>query len=197
MQKNKFQLKREATYAKLVASGLEVLCQKGYSTTTIDDIVGRAGYSKGAFYVHFKSKEDFMLELIRYRDAMRTDAGIGAPPAGGSTLEQAVAGMMDSLFEDLTCIPAWITVYIDFFQQLKGNEDIRRIYREFYSQWTGIIEGWIRSLQLAGLVPADTDSASAACEIYALIDGYLIHWNIYGVEPDRQRLTRSIVRLIR
>ncbi|MFC9601667.1 TetR/AcrR family transcriptional regulator [Peribacillus butanolivorans] len=39
--------------------------KQGYSSTSIDQIVKHAGYSKGAFYAHFSTKEEFMLKLIK------------------------------------------------------------------------------------------------------------------------------------
>jgi len=53
----------------LLRSGLEVLTEKGFSATGLDEILGRAGVPKGSFYHYFDSKEAFGLELIdRYAD---------------------------------------------------------------------------------------------------------------------------------
>jgi TetR/AcrR family transcriptional repressor of nem operon len=37
---------------------MQAIREKGYSATTVDDICGAAGVTKGAFFHHFKSKED-------------------------------------------------------------------------------------------------------------------------------------------
>ena len=42
---------------------LDLFYEKGYEKTTINDIIGRLGVSKGAFYHYFKSKEE-VLETI-------------------------------------------------------------------------------------------------------------------------------------
>jgi len=53
----------------LLRTGLEVLTEKGFSATGLDEILGRAGVPKGSFYHYFDSKEAFGLELIdRYAD---------------------------------------------------------------------------------------------------------------------------------
>jgi len=53
----------------LLRSGLEVLTEKGFSATGIDEILGRVGVPKGSFYYYFNSKEAFGLALIdRYAD---------------------------------------------------------------------------------------------------------------------------------
>lgn len=50
-------------------AGLEVLTEKGFSGTGIDEILGRVGVPKGSFYHYFDSKEAFGLDLIeRYAE---------------------------------------------------------------------------------------------------------------------------------
>lgn len=62
---NYFQRQSEDTINKLMQSGMELFSKQGYSSTSVDQIVKHAGYSKGAFYAHFSSKEEFMLKLIK------------------------------------------------------------------------------------------------------------------------------------
>jgi TetR/AcrR family transcriptional regulator, transcriptional repressor for nem operon len=48
----------------LLRAGLEVLTEKGFSTSGIDEILGRVGVPKGSFYHYFDNKEAFGSELI-------------------------------------------------------------------------------------------------------------------------------------
>lgn len=53
---------------RLLRAGLEVLTEKPFSATGIDEILGRVGIPKGSFYYYFESKEAFGAELIsRYQ----------------------------------------------------------------------------------------------------------------------------------
>lgn len=58
-------LKRMATMHKLQVKGLELFYQNGYYNTSIDDILKSLSLSKGAFYYHFQSKEDFFISIIQ------------------------------------------------------------------------------------------------------------------------------------
>ncbi|MGM7721625.1 TetR/AcrR family transcriptional regulator [Metabacillus sp. Hm71] len=62
---NYFQKQSEDTINRLMQSGIELFSKQGYSSTSINQLVKHAGYSKGAFYAHFSSKEEFMLKLIK------------------------------------------------------------------------------------------------------------------------------------
>ncbi len=48
----------------LIRAGLEVLTEKGFTATGIEEILGRVGVPKGSFYHFFESKEAFGRELI-------------------------------------------------------------------------------------------------------------------------------------
>jgi len=48
----------------LLRTGLEILTEKGFSATGIDEILRRAGVPKGSFYHYFDSKEAYGLALI-------------------------------------------------------------------------------------------------------------------------------------
>ena len=42
----------------------EVLLEKGYQETSIDEIAARVGIAKGTVYLHFASKEDLVIALF-------------------------------------------------------------------------------------------------------------------------------------
>lgn len=52
------------TREELLRTGVEVLTEKGFSATGIDQILRRVGVPKGSFYHYFKSKEAFGAALI-------------------------------------------------------------------------------------------------------------------------------------
>src|SRR5262245_2885519 len=56
---------RKLTRAKLIDAALELFSTTGYEHATVDDISHAAGYSKGAYYFHFSTKDDILLELLR------------------------------------------------------------------------------------------------------------------------------------
>lgn len=56
------QTRGKDTREKIRAAANDLFLKQGYSGTTVDSIVELAGVSKGTFYVHFKRKEDLLLE---------------------------------------------------------------------------------------------------------------------------------------
>ncbi|GJG95067.1 TetR/AcrR family transcriptional regulator [Cupriavidus pauculus] len=75
---------RALTREKLLAAAGKVFASDGLGGATIDRIVEEAGFTKGAFYSNFVSKEDIFLQFVEdvsFRDA--------------AELEQAVQGIDD------------------------------------------------------------------------------------------------------
>ena len=51
----------------LLEAAAEVFALRGYRDSSVDEIAQRAGYSKGAVYWHFASKDDLFLALLEER----------------------------------------------------------------------------------------------------------------------------------
>lgn len=199
MRKNKLQLKREATYANLIRAGFEVLCEQGYSSTSLADIVKRAGYTKGAFYVHFESKEQFFLHLVEVQ-AARWESPAGALaglPEADLTLEGAVAMGAEALVAYVSDLPEWTLVYQDFLIQARQNEAIRAKFHEFYERWIQEASKFIAFLHHKELVRADLDTVKTAKAMFAFLDGHITHHVFYREPLDAGMMTEVFLKLLR
>ncbi|MGO1060224.1 TetR/AcrR family transcriptional regulator [Planococcus sp. FY231025] len=55
--------------AELIKESINLFVEKGYSATSIQDIVDKLGVTKGSFYYHFKSKEALLMHIhVSYID---------------------------------------------------------------------------------------------------------------------------------
>src|SRR5437763_4351759 len=52
---------------ELLTAALRVFARRGYREAGVDEIAAEAGYSKGALYWHFSSKQDLLLTLVEER----------------------------------------------------------------------------------------------------------------------------------
>lgn len=62
------------TRAELLDGATKVFAERGYQAATVDEIVAKAGLSKGTFYWHFDSKEQLFAALLE----ARVDRPVGA-----------------------------------------------------------------------------------------------------------------------
>jgi AcrR family transcriptional regulator len=61
--------KRETREA-LVLAGMSLFSQEGVDVPSLDAICARAGFTRGAFYVHFRNRDDFLAAVV---DRVLTD----------------------------------------------------------------------------------------------------------------------------
>lgn len=50
---------------RLLTAGAEVFAEQGVHESRLDDVAARAGFSKGAVYSNFSSKEDLVAQVMR------------------------------------------------------------------------------------------------------------------------------------
>ncbi len=54
----------QETKDRLVEAGKKVIFKKGFHRARVSDITSEAGLAHGTFYIYFRSKEEFLLELL-------------------------------------------------------------------------------------------------------------------------------------
>lgn len=60
---------KQDTKTALLQAGMDLMMEKGYTNTGINDVLTALGVPKGSFYHHFDSKESFAVGIIHYFDA--------------------------------------------------------------------------------------------------------------------------------
>lgn len=61
---NKKQLSRERSLETILRTALKVMVKRGYRNTTIDVIADESGFTKGAIYHYFESKEELLMKVL-------------------------------------------------------------------------------------------------------------------------------------
>jgi AcrR family transcriptional regulator len=65
--KTKHQVRTEETQGKILDAAEAVFSEQGFEKTQLEEIAARAGYTRGAIYAHYASKEDLFLALMDQR----------------------------------------------------------------------------------------------------------------------------------
>jgi AcrR family transcriptional regulator len=99
----------------LLSAALRVFARRGYRQAGVDEIAAEAGYSKGALYWHFSSKEELLLALI--------DERIDAPTRELVALLESAAPELDMSVEATRV----------FARQLHEQRDVVLLEREYWS----------------------------------------------------------------
>lgn len=102
----------QRTRAKLLDAGMQVLADRGYAASRVDDVVRVADTSRGTFYLYFKDKEDLFRALAHAAAddmaALADDLGpIDPGPDGVAELRRFLGNFHDTYERHGAVIRAW------------------------------------------------------------------------------------------
>src|ERR1044072_5954272 len=89
--------KAEATRLSILQKSFELIYVKGYQTTSIDDILATTQVTKGAFYYHFKNKDEMGVAIINELLKPTLNAGFITPLQTGENPLIAIYQLMHYL----------------------------------------------------------------------------------------------------
>lgn len=130
-------LKRIATMQRMQAKGLELFYSKGYYNTSVDDVLKELSMSKGAFYYHFDSKEDFVIQIVQNLLARKVYSTLIEPIEGHDNPILKITQCFEDALEtavhnemDFGCILS------NFLSEFNGrNETIMQHLNDILSIW--------------------------------------------------------------
>lgn len=185
MKKNKFQMKREATFESFIDAGVNLLIDRAYDPVSVEDISRAAGYSKGAFYVHFVSKDDFLLYLLEKRQ-MKKKIIIGyldqmeRESVKSLTLDEAAKHAAELLYSYYINKPSWdITSFAMNMPTYKVLKKCKA-YVRLYELWVEENVLYIKWLKERKLIDACIDPEYTAKIICAVLDGIIKQSYVLG-----------------
>ena len=117
--------RKEDTRARLLASAARVFARRGFHAASVEEVAEDAGFSKGAVYSNFASKEDLFLAMVeaRFRDRLTAiRAAVAEPGAPGEQARRSA----DSFIRTLAADPEWPPVFMEFWAYAQRDPSVRR-----------------------------------------------------------------------
>ena len=179
---------REQTRQRLLDAALQVFAHNGFERATIDEIVRQAGFSKGAFYVHFESKEDLFWEMLRQRiDERKRTLRHALEPSIGIAENQR--RLLEAFFDAPGSEPLGPAVYYEFMAHAMRNEMVRARLAEFYAGWHDFVVDALKLGRELEIVRDDVDISLQASALMATYEGALIQSQL---APEHLRLSGRV-----
>jgi AcrR family transcriptional regulator len=171
--------KQAKTRSSLLRSAAKLICRKGITEASIDDIAVDAGYTKGAFYANFRSKEEMFLVMLDERYATELER-LEAHLPGEEPVEE-VRQSAEDFIRFIRSDPEWPRLYFEFVVYAARNPEFReelatrnRAMRERIAE---VIRNWAADFQTEAPFPFE----DIARMLFCLADGFLVQRLI---EPD-------------
>ena len=96
----------------LVQAARDEIVRKGFAQATVRDIADTAGFSQGAFYSNFPSKEDILLEVVRRHqtdERAKIEAALGQGPGDAADAMSGIERWAATINAD----PGWAILAVE------------------------------------------------------------------------------------
>jgi AcrR family transcriptional regulator len=154
----------------LMDSAAAVAAQRGIERASLDEVAERAGFTKGAVYANFASKEELFLAMLDAHFEARLDeldriVSTEADP--DAQAREAAQGLM----RVLEAHPAWHRLFFEFALYATRNEGFREQlvarYRSMRERLAGLLAERVERLGIDPVLPP----AEVAAMAFAMANG--------------------------
>jgi TetR/AcrR family transcriptional repressor of nem operon len=163
--------KGEITKERLICEAARVIREKGFTGTSVNDLMRATGVKKGSLYFHFQSKDDLGLAVLqRSRDKFMEffeSALTGGTPGRclSNFFDAVVSHHRKSEFVG-GCIFGNTALEMG-----DGDERFAKFVARVFSDMAGRLEEFIAAAQEAGEVRGDLPAATLAEHIVMTLEG--------------------------
>lgn len=195
--------KRETRDA-LIAAALAEFAEHGFDAPSLDAICARAGFTRGAFYVHFRDREDLMVAVLdtaigAFLDAMIASGGEGDDLA--RTVDR-FAGIVNLLNKsprgESPTSETSLLVPVHLAQALDGARRSKRLRKAILAaleRASRRLEEVTRRGQEGSAVRRDVEARHVGVLLLSLAVGALVLRDT-GLALDPPGLRRTLLRLV-
>jgi AcrR family transcriptional regulator len=171
--------RREKTRQDLLNAAEMCFITRGFHATSVDEVAERAGYTKGAVYSNFTSKEDLFFGVYQRRvDHVLTEVVPGLREAGA---ERAFDSLATGTIQRRDSDDGWLAVFFEFWAHVLRHPELRARFAESHTRFLEPLTDGVRQLaaERGRSLPGDVTPLQVA-----------LAWNAMEVGLGLERLTQ-------
>ena len=170
----------EATRERVLGVAEELILQRGFAGTSIDDILRGAAITKGGFFYHFKGKDDLAVSLMR-RYQVNDRAFFSAISERALELTedplQQMLLFLKLLAEQMADLPSvhpgcLVATFVYEAQQI--NDDVKDINRECVLEWRDLFVEHLQKIEREYEAVDKTSHQELADMLTSIIEGGIV-----------------------
>jgi AcrR family transcriptional regulator len=108
-----FKRRRAVTVERLLDAALATFAELGFQAAGVEDICRRGGFTRGAFYSSFRTKDELFLALFR-RETGAMMANLESTLSGFETEADPIAAVVQRCLATFRADRTWELVYIEY-----------------------------------------------------------------------------------
>jgi TetR/AcrR family transcriptional repressor of nem operon len=185
---------KQETREALIDAAMGAISEQGLDAPSLDAICARAGYTRGAFYVHFKDRDDLIAAVMEKVTGVLLDALIATGDAA-MDLERSIRAFVDAVEYGMFPLQGAVAPH-QVLQACVRSPALRARYVATLDEAVRRVEHAVREGQDAGTVRRDVDAAHLAMMLVGIV---LAVQNLSEVKYkfDIRSVAESVLRLLR
>lgn len=161
--------KRGRTREDLIAAAERLFTERGFHATSVDEIALEAGYTKGAVYSNFRSKEDLFFAVYERRAeraVVETERVIREDgPAAG--LERLASESARRRGRD----DGWLAVFFEFWAHVLRHPELRERFAAIHARGAEPLDAALERFADERGIELPIDARRFNVAMYAMISG--------------------------
>jgi AcrR family transcriptional regulator len=122
---------QQQTRERIVDAAEQLFVDEGFHAVSVDRVAGEAGYTKGAVYSNFESKEDLFLAVYERR-ATRGIAEVEAQLAAAGGASEGMDAIADRIMRRRGRDDGWLAVFFEFWAHVVRRPALRARFGEIH-----------------------------------------------------------------
>ena len=192
---------KEETREALLLAGLAEFAERGLDAPSLDSICARAGYTRGAFYVHFRDREEFVVAAMERVLGPFLDAVVARgeePHDLARTVERfvsALAGMAQLVGAREAGLPPKVLPLHRLLDACERSPRLAERFRWIVREAMARVEKSTRRGQGEGEVRGDVDPGQLGSVLVSLALGAIVAMEL-GISFDLQAAGKTVLALV-
>jgi TetR/AcrR family transcriptional regulator, transcriptional repressor for nem operon len=156
---------------RIVAAASELISERGVAETSIDDVLTRAGASKGQLYHYFEDRAA-LLRAVVLHNADGVLSFVGGPPDSWTAIRTSFDSMVELQAERRACGGCPLGALVG--QLAEADEQARLALAASFDRWEARLRDGLCSMQLQEKLDPRADPGELATATLAAIQGGLV-----------------------
>jgi AcrR family transcriptional regulator len=123
---------RERTHAELLAAAERLFVEQGFHATSVDQVATTAGFTKGAVYSNFSSKEDLFLEVFDTR--AEKGAALAVKVLADHGEEEGMRRLVSDSLRRRGREDGWLAAFFEFWAHAVRHPELRERFAEIHTR---------------------------------------------------------------
>jgi AcrR family transcriptional regulator len=187
--------KGEDTKLNVLEAGLDMASRLGLECVTIGNLAKATNLSKSGLFAHFQSKENLQIEILHYAARLLSE-GVIIPALKTKAGIPRIRALVDNWIQwtsELTGGCIFVSASADFSDR-PGK--VRDVLLHQQKEWIDCLKRMAQSAVQVGDFRQDIDDDQFAFDLYSLLLGFHLYYNLLDDTEIRKRQEAALTRIL-